>query len=284
MKNKEPMKQPTPETHQANRAAAWTEKVAAVKKQLQTFKQVVIAFSGGKDSFFLLKLALETLGKENTTAVFVTTNFSTHNDEKRLLYFSGQLAIDLVKLDLDLSKDKLIMSNPRERCYHCKKKIFTAIQSVADAVHAAAVLDGTTYSDLSQYRPGLKALAELHVVSPLLDAGITSAEIVSHLERDLGTPPYFLTASTCLATRFPYDMELTGELLSVYDQIEAFLVEQGIFPLKIRFIPEGIRIETAVGKFPEVLAKKEMITTYCRGLAIKFVTLDLEGIKTGVWD
>jgi pyridinium-3,5-biscarboxylic acid mononucleotide sulfurtransferase len=258
-------------------------KIDALKTRLKRYGKVLVAFSGGKDSFFLLKAAVEALGKENAVACFVTTGFSTGNDRKRVEYYSGKLDFQLETVQLDITGDTLIMANPRERCYHCKKKIFGALEERAKKLGAETVLDGTTYSDSKEYRPGLRAIEELAIVSPLRDEGITSSEIVTFLEK-IGIDDYYVTSSTCLATRFPYYHQLKPRILKIFDQLESYFVEEGIYPIKVRFIPEGIRIETPDRLFFKVLEKRTEIIQLCKKKGLNFVTLDLEGIKSGVWD
>ena len=259
-------------------------KIEQVKTALRKYDRVLVAFSGGKDSFFLLKIAVETLGKENVFAIFIKTAFSTRNDQKRVDYFTRRLDFQLERLEIDLSGEKRVMSNPKERCYFCKTKIFSTIKEKARAMGIDAVLDGTTFSDLDQYRPGLKALEELHILSPLLDAHISSPEIVEYLKENAGIEDYFVSSSTCLATRFPYGMDLDETLFKIYDELEDYFVELGIYPIKVRFIPDGIRIETPPRHFPQILSNRDHIVDSCKKLGLKFVTLDLEGIKSGVWD
>jgi uncharacterized protein len=267
-----------------NKNKVFEEKIVEVQAKLRALKRVLVAFSGGKDSFFLLKTAVETLGKENVAACHVKTGFSSKNDQKRMNYFSQQLDFQLEEIEIDLSQEKFIMSNPRERCYFCKKKIFSALKKKAQELGIETVLDGTTYSDLSEYRPGLKALEELNILSLLQDVRFTSAEIAAHLKKNAGIEDYFLTSSTCLATRFPYDMDLNEPLLKVFDEFEEYFVNMGIYPVKIRFIPEGIRIETPSRHFREIFENRNKIIDFCKKRGLKFVTLDLEGIKSGVWD
>lgn len=260
------------------------DKIKKLRQRLMEFPQVLIAFSGGKDSFFLLKYSLETLGKKNVMAIFVNNRFITPNDRKRVNYFQELLEVEITTLDIDLPGDPKIMKNPKDRCYHCKKKIFSLLKERAAAWTIPVIMDGTTFSDLNEYRPGLRAIEELHVVSPLMEAGISSAEIVAHLQQTMTIPEFFLTSSTCLATRFPYDIDLDETLLDIFGEIEGFLVDQGIYPVKVRYIPDGIRVETPVERFHYILENRGKLLNLCRGKKIKFVTLDLEGIKSGVWD
>jgi uncharacterized protein len=260
------------------------EKIIRVSERLAALKRVVVAFSGGKDSFFLLNLALQALGKDNVIALSVSTLFSARNDERRIDYFKRGHDFNLKKITVDISKDNKIMSNSRERCYYCKLKIFDTIKKEALRLKIESVLDGTTYSDLDEYRPGLKALKELGILSPLEQFKITSEEIVASLQRHQNIEDYYVTSSTCLATRFPYFLTLNEKLVRTFDNLENYFVELGIYPIKVRYIPEGIRIETSEKNFPRLLESREKVLQLCKGEGLKFITLDIEGIKTGVWD
>lgn len=260
------------------------KKIEHVKTQLRAMGKVIVAFSGGKDSFFLLKTAVETLGKENVIAFHVRSSFSTQNDARRVEYFCRLLDFNLHRLEIDLTTEEKVMANPKDRCYFCKLKIFAILKAKGQQMGIENVLDGTTYSDLNEYRPGKKAVAELGILSPLLDAGITSTEIISFLKESLQVEEYYLTSSACLATRFPYGFLLTEDMLRRFDEIEAFLVNQGIYPIKVRYIPDGIRIETPEKNFLGILDNREKILEFCKKQDLKFITLDIEGIKTGVWD
>jgi uncharacterized protein len=259
-------------------------KIEHVRGRLRALGKVVVAFSGGKDSFFLLKTAVETLGKDNVIAFNVRSIFSTQNDARRVNYFCRLLDFNLHRLEIDIGSEKKVMANPKDRCYFCKSKIFSTLKSEAKQVGIENVLDGTTYSDLDEYRPGMKAVEELGILSPLLEAEITSREIVAFLRETLQVEEYFLTSSACLATRFPYDFQLAENMLRRFNLIEAFFVDQGIYPVKVRYIPDGIRIETPGENFLRVLGSREKILEFCKQQGMKFVTLDIEGIKTGVWD
>ncbi len=246
----------------------------------------MVAFSGGKDSAFLLLLAQETLGKENVKAVNVASCFTSSNDRVRLDFFISKLNVEVEELNVDLTHDHEVMSNQKYRCYHCKKKIFSLLKKTALAKGIDAIVDGTTYSDLDQFRPGMKALEELGIISPLLEAGITSAEIVKYLSDTMSLDPFYVTSSACLATRFPYDFPLDAniQLIELFDRIESYLLGVGIFPVKVRYIQDGIRIETPQEMFPRILNSRDIVIKMCHEKGLKFITLDIEGIKTGVWD
>lgn len=260
------------------------KKIEIVKSKLRSLKKAAVAFSGGKDSFFLLKIAVETLGKGNVIAFFVETDLLCKNDKKRVDYFSKLLDFNLKKITIDITGEKKIMSNPVDRCYYCKTRIFSTLKKEAAEMAVENVLDGTTYSDLDEYRPGLKAIEELKILSPLKDAKITSEEVVAFLEGIPGIEEYFLTSSTCLATRFPYNYPLTKDILKKFAEIETYFVDIGIYPVKVRFIEDGIRIETKEKHFNKVLTKKDEIIRLCKEKGLKFITLDIEGLKSGAWD
>jgi uncharacterized protein len=259
------------------------KKIDSLKSTLMAYQRVAVAFSGGKDSFFLLKMSVETLGKTNVIAFFVNSPFNSINDQKRISYFRDRLDFDLKILKLDFASLKTIWSNPRDRCYHCKKLVFKTIQRETRNAGFNTLLDGSTFSDLSEYRPGLKAIEELRIASPLRDAGLTSEDIECFLSRN-GIEPFYVTSSTCLATRFPYDMNLSEDVIRIFDEIEAFLVDLNVFPVRVRYIPEGIRIETSENHFEKIVKSKNTLVRFCEQRGLKFITLDIGGLKSGVWD
>jgi len=144
-------------------------------------------------------------------------------------------------------------------------------------------VDGTTASDLGEHRPGRLALEKLAIRSPLRDAGFTGTEIARQLKK-LGVGEYFLTSSTCLATRFPYDFTLEPRRIQAIGRVEHYLIRQGIFPLRVRHLTDGIRIETSPDNFKKVIALKNKVIAECRAAGYRFITLDLAGIKSGCWD
>ena len=259
------------------------KKIEDLKIILRKLNKVVVAFSGGKDSFFLMKIALETLGKKNVKIVFINSDFISENDKKRIDYFGEKYDLDIIILNIKVLDNQKIIKNPKDRCYFCKSFIFDNIIDKAKDMGINAVLDGTTLSDMDEFRPGLKALEELKILSPLKDAGISSAEIVNFLKNgDIDS--YYLTSSACLATRFPYDFELTEKEIRKFDRIESFMVDSGIYPIRVRYIEEGIRIEAEEKNINKIFEIKKRLIALCKKEGIKFITLDLEGLRSGVWD
>ena len=261
------------------------EKTQKLKKILSEYNSVAVAFSGGKDSFFVLKTALDVLGKEHVTAFFVDSLFTAEADRRRLDYFQARLDFKLEKIDLRFPEGNIILKNPLDRCYHCKHKIFSTLLEETRKRGIDVLLDGTTHSDLNHYRPGLRALRELKVISPLEQAEIDEADIQHALRQlDAAIDPYYLTSSSCLATRIPYDTPLTNEALRKVDAVESFIIANGIYPVRARFTGDTIRIEIPKDKFPSLLDIQQPLVDLCKQQNIPFISLDLEGIRSGIWD
>ena len=259
------------------------EKKALLHERLKRQGSMLLAFSGGKDSFFLLQAALEALGPANVLAYFVHTPFTGEAARQRVAYFQKKIPFTLREIRVDLLKDARILKNSRKRCFFCKKHMFTALKKEARRFGIANVSDGSTVSDLSEYRPGRQALQKLDILSPLQDAGFTGAEIAAELKKQ-GVKDYYLTSSTCLATRFPYDLTLTPRRIDAIGRVEYDLLKQGVFPLRVRYMADGIRIETSEAHFHKIIAQKSDLLALCRSHGFQFVTLDLGGIKSGSWD
>ncbi len=258
-------------------------KITRFKKNIETFNNIIIAFSGGKDSLFLTLMALEVSGKNNVTIVFVDSEFISENDKKRVDYFEKKFNLDIKRISIDVLSNASIKNNSKDRCYICKKKIFNSIINSFGNKKNTTILDGTTFSDIDQFRPGLAALQELDIVSPLKDAKITSDEIIKLLKQK-NIDRYYLTSSTCLATRFPYNHNLSITEINNFEKIELFLVEHDVFPVRVRYIVDGIRIEAEENLTPKILNIKDALIKNAKKGGFKFITLDLEGIKSGVWD
>jgi pyridinium-3,5-biscarboxylic acid mononucleotide sulfurtransferase len=264
-------------------ALNWVEKKALLRDRLEAYGRLLVAFSGGKDSFFLLQTASEVLGADNVLPYFVTTPFTLAAARERVDYFRKKFSLTVNEVGIDFLKDPRMRQNPKQRCFHCKMKIFNSLKKEARRLGVRVVADGTTASDSGEHRPGRLALEKLAVESPLRDAGITSAEIVGQLKRK-GVAAYFLTSSTCLATRFPYGQRLQPRLIQAVGRVEFHLIHSGIYPLRVRYMADGVRIETAPENFAKLISKKDRLMAVCRREGFKFVTLDLGGIKSGSWD
>jgi uncharacterized protein len=264
-------------------AATITQKKTLLRGRLETYGRLLVAFSGGKDSFFLWRQANETLGAANVLPYFVHTPFTLAAARERVDYFRNKFSLPLTEIRIDFLKDPRMRRNPRQRCFYCKIKIFSALKKEARKFGVHFVADGTTVSDLAEHRPGRLALEKLAVQSPLRDAGFSGADIVSQLKK-IGVAGYFLTPSTCLATRFPYDFSLRPQRIQAIGQVEHYLIQNGIYPVRVRHMTDGIRIEAAPANFKKLILMRDELVAFCRAAGFKFVTLDLAGIQSGCWD
>jgi uncharacterized protein len=254
-----------------------------LRRLLRGHGRILVAFSGGKDSFFLLREAILALGEANALAYFVNTPFTGAATFERIAYFRRLFPFSLHEIRLNLLADARLRLNPRQRCYLCKRRMFSVLKKEAKRLGIATVADGSTRSDLREHRPGREALKNLAIASPLLDAGFASDEIAAELKK-LGFAANFLTSSTCLATRFPYGFPLARKPIAAIGLVEQYLARRGIFPLRVRHIPDGIRVETSEANFKKMLAMKSDLLNICRNTGFRFITLDLGGIQSGPWD
>jgi uncharacterized protein len=264
-------------------ASAVRRKRSLLREGLQRSGSVLVGFSGGKDSFFLLREAVAALGPERAVPVFVATPLNGEAARARVDYFRQHAPVPVRELRVDLLAGPRLRRNPRQRCFVCKQLMFSALKKEAARLGISSVADGSTASDQAEHRPGRLALEKLGIASPLRDAGFTAEEIAGELARS-GIDKFYLSPSTCLATRFPYGHRLDpGEMLRI-GQVEGFLSAHGVYPLRVRYIPDGVRVETGAGHFKQVLALGDDLLAFCRARGFLFVTLDLGGIKSGPWD
>jgi len=259
------------------------EKKALLHERLKRQGRILLGFSGGKDSFFLLRQATLALGEANVSVFFVNTPFSGEAARARVAYFKKKFPFPLREITIDLLHDARMRQNPRQRCFLCKQRMFGVLKKEAKRQGIEMVADGTTVSDMQEHRPGHRALEKLGIASPLKEAGFTGDEIIGELKK-LGVDDYFLTSSTCLATRFPSELPLDAGQIAAFGQVEHLLIGRGIYPLRVRYMADGVRVETSETNVSKVLALRKELLEFCRSRNFKFVTLDLGGIKSGSWD
>ena len=234
--------------------------------------RVALAFSGGVDSAYLL-YAAKAYGAQ-VKAYYVKTAFQPRFEYEDALRLAEQLGADMQTIELDVLAEEAITANPKNRCYFCKRKIFTAILAAAKADGFRLVIDGTNASDDAADRPGMQALQELEVRSPLREAGLTKAQIRKY-SKDAGLFTHDKPAYACLATRIPAGTAITKPLLERTERAEEFLKKLGFSDFRIRLMGEAARIQLPNGQLPLLLEHRQMILTelkkyYCA------VLLDLE--------
>lgn len=235
-------------------------------------KKVALAFSGGVDSAYLLYGA-KRYGAE-VTAYYVKTPFQPEFEYADALRLAQQLNAPMVTVELDVLSDANITENPKNRCYYCKKRIFTAILERAKQDGIGLVIDGTNASDDASDRPGMQALRELQVRSPLRECGLAKEEI-RRLSKEAGLFTHDKPAYACLATRIPTGTPITKEVLGKTERSEAFLRELGFDDFRIRLLGENARIQLKETDIPLFLNQRETILAQLKK-DYDAVLLDLE--------
>ncbi|NLE36224.1 MAG: ATP-dependent sacrificial sulfur transferase LarE [Bacteroidales bacterium] len=239
----------------------------------------VIALSGGTDSTFLVSTAASQPGLR-LLAVTVSTPYMFQAEVKKAASFCNDIGVKHKELKTDIPGS--VISNPPDRCYLCKKEIMKLITSEARKGGYAVVFDGTNADDLKEYRPGLRALRESGVRSPLAEAGLTKEEI-RHLAREAGLDVSNRPSNTCLLTRFPHDKLITPEDLFRAEEAERLVTEAGFAGARVRIHGELARIEIRSEQF-ELIALSEVrmkLARVLRGMGFQYVTIDAEGYRSG---
>lgn len=251
-----------------------------LKKILKKLKRVVVAYSGGLDSTFLLKSAIDTLGRDNVlavTAVSRTYPLSEFRQARRLARYIG--ARHMV-IHTDELSDRRFSSNPVNRCYFCKKELFGKLDAIKKEKGMRYVLDGTNRDDLKDIRHGRKAARELGVISPLVDAGITKSDIRS-LSRRLRLPTWDKPSFACLASRIPFNDKITIAKLSKIDKAESYLKKMGFKQVRVRLHEPVARIELYGEDMDKAVRLHAKIVKSMQKLGFVYITLDLAGYRTG---
>lgn len=258
------------------------QKYQNLQALLRELGSLLIAFSGGVDSTFLLKVAKDTLGTDQVLAVTATSPTypeSELSEAKRLAALIGARQILIESNELEIPG---FSHNPKDRCYHCKSELFSLCSEKAHELGLAYVADGSNTDDLGDYRPGRTAACELGVRSPLLESGLSKGEI-RELSRRLGLPTWEKQAYACLASRFPYGVEITEERLGQVERCEEFLKGEGFNVYRVRFHLETARIEVAERDMPRLLEPelKRRTLDFFRAAGFTYVALDLQGYRSG---
>ncbi len=248
-------------------------------------QDVAIAFSGGVDSSLLLKLACEA-ARENGTKVYAVT-METRLHPAGELKETKRIAREMGAVHLTIFVDELegagIMDNPVDRCYRCKRLLFTKLLEKTDQLKVPVVLEGTNEDDLHVYRPGIRALKELQIVSPLAQNHMTKEE-VRRLAASYGLPEASKPSAPCLATRFPYGAALSYEAMERVEQGETYLKGLGFRNVRLRVHGSVLRLEVDVQDFPALMQHRKEIVCHLKEAGYTYLTLDLEGFRSGSMD
>jgi len=256
------------------------EKFDNLLSYLKNLEKVVIAFSGGVDSSFLLaasKIAL----KENVTGITIDSPALPRYELEDAISIANNVGVKHVIIKSDEIADE-VKSNPVNRCYFCKKNEFGSIKEEASKIGIQYVLDGANADDLNDYRPGMKATGELKILSPLLENKISKAEI-REFSKALDLPTWDKPAYACLFSRIPYEHEIKLEDLEKVEKSEKFLIDKGFRTVRVRCHDDLARVEVSKSDRSKILEEPlatEIVTTL-KSYGFKFVTLDIQGYRIG---
>jgi pyridinium-3,5-biscarboxylic acid mononucleotide sulfurtransferase len=256
------------------------QKLLKLKRIIKRCSSCLIAFSGGVDSVFLLKVASQVLPKDKILAVTASSAIYPKEElqfSKRMAKYFGIRHKIITTGEL---KNKKFTANPANRCYYCKEMLFLRLRDLAKETNSNFVLDASNLSDKSDFRPGTKAKMELNVRSPLQEAGLSKEEI-RNLSKKLKLDTWDKPALACLASRIPYGIKITPAVLRRINKAELYLRGLGVKQVRLRHHGKLCRIETDKKGLPVLISKRKLIIDKLNKLGYNYVTLDLEGYRTG---
>lgn len=271
-----------------NNSAREKESESSLEKRFKKLKEIVtnmesvlVAYSGGVDSTLVMKVAKDVLG-DKVLAVTARSTVYPSDEIEQAKAVARNLKVRHEIIETQEMANPKFVNNPKDRCYWCKEELFTKLIGIARENNLKYVLDGTNFDDLDDFRPGMKAAGELGIRSPLKEAMLTKEDIRS-LAKDMGLPIWSKPSLACFASRFPYGTRITEENLKKVTKAERFLRNSGITQVRVRHHDKIARIEVMEEDIPKFLegGLRRQVASYLRKLGYPYVTVDLEGYRTG---
>lgn len=257
------------------------EKKGILIRNLKKLASLLIAFSGGVDSSFLLAMACHALG-DRVLAVTAHSVIHTEDELEWASLFAERLGVEHMIIESNEMMIPEFISNPSDRCYHCKKSIAAGLQDIANKRGIKYIAHAINTDDYNDFRPGIKAAKEMGLISPLVDAGLSKEEI-RFLSREMGIETWDKPSNACLASRIPYGSSVTPDKLRMIDDAERILKEKGFRQVRVRHYGTMARIEVEesnIERFNEVDLRREVVKKF-KEIGFKHVAIDLEGYVSG---
>ena len=253
--------------------------LAAILKKLD---KVVVAYSGGVDSTFLLKAAVDTLGAENVLACIGVSSSLAKSQYNRAIECAADMGAALEEVKVHEVLDTKYSANNPDRCFHCKSHLYTVLQNIAEKKGFDNVICGCNFDDMDDFRPGNKAARLYGVLSPLMKAQMTKDDI-RDMSRKLNLPTADIPASPCLASRLTYGLEVTEQRLKQVEEAEDFLRKLGFVEFRVRHHDTIARIEVRPEDMEKVTTEPECkrIVEKMKSIGFKYITVDLQGFRSG---